>query len=333
MDIFRWDILGRRQSPSMRDDLESQAGAPSPTGVINIPSPQMEEQALDHQPRRFSLSQPSLQPFLNTQASTVTASQPPQPGTSERSETDGPKLPTDRYTLTLSNFSTSRIVLPYLSSPASTSGFRSQSRESHSRSPDSPSRVRSPTWSRSTTRSPTVSSIVSRNPSWASRRSRLSRESYAGIPRPVLEDPVVTRPTPAVHDERRRTVRFQGVEPEERRAAQELQINLPAAEDEGGSRIGTRRSQTRRRSETETTEPSFNGQQQGKPKRFLFCFPWIQSQRVRNQALASFVSGLFLLLMLGVCKSHLADNIVLHVTSFIDFFYRLGPHLKPEYVI
>lgn len=37
-----------------------------------------------------------------------------------------------------------------------------------------------------------------------------------------------------------------------------------------------------------------------KTKRFLFCFPWIQSRRIRSQILRCFVSGMFLLMMLAI---------------------------------
>lgn len=37
-------------------------------------------------------------------------------------------------------------------------------------------------------------------------------------------------------------------------------------------------------------------------KRFLFCFPWIQSGQVRVAALHCFTSGLFVLLLVAVCK-------------------------------
>ncbi|KAH6649177.1 hypothetical protein BKA67DRAFT_662091 [Truncatella angustata] len=39
-------------------------------------------------------------------------------------------------------------------------------------------------------------------------------------------------------------------------------------------------------------------QQRGQPKRFLYCFPWIKSRRVRSQVLRCFVLGMFLSLML-----------------------------------
>ncbi|KAI1340148.1 hypothetical protein F5Y15DRAFT_49820 [Xylariaceae sp. FL0016] len=45
------------------------------------------------------------------------------------------------------------------------------------------------------------------------------------------------------------------------------------------------------------------GQRREPPKRFLFCFPWIKSKRVRGQILRCFVSGLFLFLMLAVYLS------------------------------
>lgn len=39
------------------------------------------------------------------------------------------------------------------------------------------------------------------------------------------------------------------------------------------------------------------------PKRFLFCFPWVKSQRLRSRILRCFVSGMFLFSLLAVCKS------------------------------
>lgn len=38
------------------------------------------------------------------------------------------------------------------------------------------------------------------------------------------------------------------------------------------------------------------------PKHFLFCFPWIRSRKTRSQILQCFVSGMFLVLLLSVCK-------------------------------
>lgn len=38
------------------------------------------------------------------------------------------------------------------------------------------------------------------------------------------------------------------------------------------------------------------------PKRFLYCFPWIKSRRIRNQILQCFVSGICLAALLSVCK-------------------------------
>lgn len=39
------------------------------------------------------------------------------------------------------------------------------------------------------------------------------------------------------------------------------------------------------------------------PRKFLGCFPWIKSRRIRAQILRCFVSGLFLVLLLCICKS------------------------------
>lgn len=49
------------------------------------------------------------------------------------------------------------------------------------------------------------------------------------------------------------------------------------------------------------TNPS-ESQQGGKPRKFLYCFPWIKSRRVRSQILRCFVSGMFLLMFLVICE-------------------------------
>lgn len=54
------------------------------------------------------------------------------------------------------------------------------------------------------------------------------------------------------------------------------------------------------------------------PKRFLFCFPWIKSRRVRSQILTVFVSGMFLATLLAVCKYKTLeplDEIWIHYSS------------------
>lgn len=42
--------------------------------------------------------------------------------------------------------------------------------------------------------------------------------------------------------------------------------------------------------------------QKKKPHKFLFCFPWVQSKAMRSHILRCFVSGLFLVILLSVCK-------------------------------
>ncbi|KAI1800011.1 hypothetical protein F4811DRAFT_59933 [Daldinia bambusicola] len=49
-----------------------------------------------------------------------------------------------------------------------------------------------------------------------------------------------------------------------------------------------------------------------RPRRFLFCFPWVKSRRIRSQILRCFVSGLFLMAMLTV---YLALSITRNVNS------------------
>jgi hypothetical protein len=54
-------------------------------------------------------------------------------------------------------------------------------------------------------------------------------------------------------------------------------------------------------------DPSSSAREGEKPKRFMYCFPWIQSRRIRSQIRRCAASGLFLLMMLIVCKSLAPD--------------------------
>lgn len=60
-----------------------------------------------------------------------------------------------------------------------------------------------------------------------------------------------------------------------------------------------RRMERRRRRDSEEGE---EGSERPLPKHFLFCFPWIKSRKIRSQILQCFVSGTFLVLLLGTCE-------------------------------
>ncbi|KAI2602513.1 hypothetical protein GGR54DRAFT_644929 [Hypoxylon sp. NC1633] len=49
-----------------------------------------------------------------------------------------------------------------------------------------------------------------------------------------------------------------------------------------------------------------------RPRKFLFCFPWVKSRRIRSLILRCFVSGIFLMLMLAV---YLALSITKNINS------------------
>jgi hypothetical protein len=93
----------------------------------------------------------------------------------------------------------------------------------------------------------------------------------------------LTPPEPAAQVEadqqRHRLRRFDGADPAE--------LHLAAMAEDG-------RRRTRGRPHDRAPRPP--------PKRFLFCFPWIKSRRIRSQILRCFVSGTFLTLLLAVCK-------------------------------
>jgi hypothetical protein len=70
----------------------------------------------------------------------------------------------------------------------------------------------------------------------------------------------------------------------------------------GSSEGRVSRRRRRRRHHPEVARRREDGSERPTPKRFLFCFPWIKSRRIRSQILRCFVSGLFLALTLAVCK-------------------------------
>ncbi|UNI15488.1 hypothetical protein JDV02_002017 [Purpureocillium takamizusanense] len=49
---------------------------------------------------------------------------------------------------------------------------------------------------------------------------------------------------------------------------------------------------------TDTSDDDESGRPH--PKRFLFCFPWVKSRRMRSQILTCFVSGMFLVMLLAI---------------------------------
>lgn len=85
-----------------------------------------------------------------------------------------------------------------------------------------------------------------------------------------------------------------GVDENEARRAQE------------GGEDGRRRNRHHRRHRSDRGSDRSRREARPHPKRFLFCFPWIKPRRIRSQILRCFVSGLFLTLLLTVCKFHLA---------------------------
>lgn len=77
--------------------------------------------------------------------------------------------------------------------------------------------------------------------------------------------------------------RFRGADPAE--------MHLADLADRG-------RRRRRRRGDSDGSE---RPERNGRPRKFMFCFPWIKNRRVRSQVLRCFVSGMFLLTLLSVC--------------------------------
>lgn len=108
----------------------------------------------------------------------------------------------------------------------------------------------------------------------------------ASPPQPARTMPVPPRPVAAVSSQSSTPV-IDAPDPADVHLAQ-------LAED------GRRR---RRRRDRGTRTSSSRKQKKKTPKRFLFCCPWVKSQRMRICILRCFVSGMFLCSLLAVCKS------------------------------
>lgn len=66
---------------------------------------------------------------------------------------------------------------------------------------------------------------------------------------------------------------------------------------------GRRRHERQQRRRAQTERPGSERSRKRKPPtKFLFCFPWVKSRRMRSQILRCFVSGTFLLVLLAVCE-------------------------------
>lgn len=122
-------------------------------------------------------------------------------------------------------------------------------------------------------------------PSMQSQWSRSSMQQQPVQPGrlPAIDEPQPAHTRPS-EDRMTFMQRFRGADPAE--------MHLADMADRGRQRI-------RRR---DRSDGSALGRDSDPPKRFLFCFPWVKSRRIRNSILRCFVSGLLLLLTLSVCK-------------------------------
>ncbi|KAK7755012.1 hypothetical protein SLS62_003096 [Diatrype stigma] len=185
------------------------------------------------------------------------------------------------------------------------------------------------TWTRGTLRNPSSSTHdddddttpaprpaplpLSRGPSSSSRRSSVSVSTarYPGLPTPPAVAALgrgalsPSSPSSATAGGRRR---FEGPDPAE--------LHLAALADSGrrrqqrhqqrrqhghGHGHGSSRRVRGRYEEDEYRSSRNNNSSNGEePHDFLFCFPWIQSRRLRSQILKCFVSGLLMVVMLSV---------------------------------
>lgn len=269
------DSEGDRQrlSPRIHDDniYSSSISSPDPDVEAQHPSPEMAEARRS----RFALprwSRPTIPSFLSIDGRTDDARPRPRPSSSHYSgdldeEPKTPVLPT----LGIPDMPSTRLHLPNLQR----------------------------TWTRGSNGPPT-------RPATGAREEA----SFAGHAEGLREPPAVM---PAEH---RGTTRGQdsgrvresdgaGTDRQRRRHRRHRRDRYRMLINEND---GTRRQEGQEETEVvrrHRRHRSDRSRREGKPqpKRFLFCFPWVKSKRARTQILRCFVSGVFLTLLLSVCKS------------------------------
>ncbi|OTA90381.1 hypothetical protein M434DRAFT_369744 [Hypoxylon sp. CO27-5] len=200
-------------------------------------------------------------------------------------------------------FSISRPTLPRLFTGRSRTGGQNQRNEDDGPEDDSPktprfnlglpnmpsTRLHLPSLTRTWTRGssgPTSPTHTQRLPE-PPIRPALSRTQTEQIP-------VISEPAPSYGIDNSRGTdtgrsRYQGADPGETHLA-----------DAVNRRRRRRHHRSRRHEHNE------------RPKRFLFCFPWVKSRRIRSQILRCFVAGIFLLTMLAV---YLALSITKNIST------------------
>lgn len=133
---------------------------------------------------------------------------------------------------------------------------------------------------------PSISRIWSRGPPREQNQDATHPDIESQLPSPNRENwDIPLPPEPATHS--RSTIRV-------------VSSHYPETETVSRESDEERRRRRRRRHR----ERDGRRKRRGKPpQRFLYCFPWVKSKRMRANILRCFVSGLFLIILLTVCKS------------------------------
>jgi len=227
--------------------------------------------------RRFTDLRPPTIASLMSRRSSRNVPQPrPSSSNYDNEDLESPKSP--RFSLGMPNLPSTRLHLPNLSRTWTQGSNGPPSRPGTARS----QHTGRPSLSRARPEGSPV--IAEPMPAVPAEHVRPSGRSHprGGHERLDAPDPAESHLASMVNDGRRR--RRHGRSASERNRAHEGR---------------TQRRGTRRRGESSRRPP---------PKRFMFCLPWIRSRRIRSQILRCFVSGMFLTLLLSVCKCCLSAS-------------------------
>jgi hypothetical protein len=277
----------------------------SPVTTTSSPRPEMTERTTPSSsflPRFPPLRRPTIPSFISGSRRSSTADSPGRlqghysgqhyPSSSYYSDDDdrgevidSPKTP--RFSLNMPDLPSTRLHLPHLARTWT---------EGSSGPPSRPGTAQA--WARGE-RFPIVAEPMPTMPPEyvghgvaaprGHRRGQESRTRFRGV------DPAEMHLAELVEDSRRR----RGVDRERRHHHRRHHHHRDGRRHGSNTRRGTGPGESRK----------------APPKHFLFCFPWVQSKRMRTQIMKCFVSGMFLMLLLSVCKCYTATPVSLSNTA------------------
>ena len=149
-----------------------------------------------------------------------------------------------------------------------------------------------------------LSSLADSSPNTSSGTAPSAATATANVNPPAAPSSIYSQPDMSTFQPPSRPEPVATARPSSSGSAEETRLesfSTPDPAEAELARLGEdgRRRRERRRKRKAAAQGS---RSRKPPKRFLFCFPWVKSRRVRALILRCFVSGLFLAILLSICE-------------------------------